>query len=127
MNSKNCSGATFLRSFALLLLLSAGFIPPAYAKHQFLSWSPFPQQSQFTQQFRGAGEPIVIAWGSIEYLSNDLTPGVCPDGISNSLNAVADVYVVKSGTVYRYSPFRLNLRDLDVSGAVNTIIQDNGG
>ena len=77
-------------------------------------------------QFRGTGEPIVIGWGSIEYLSSDLVPGVCPDGTSDTINAVAHVYVVPSGTVYRNSSVRLSLPDKDVSGAVNTIIQDSG-
>ena len=80
MNTKNCSGAAFLRSFSLLLFLLAGFISPIYADHQFLSWEPLPALVQF-KQFKGANQPITIRWGSIEYLDRDLVPGVCPDGI----------------------------------------------
>src|SRR2546427_313112 len=134
MKNKNCSGTTFLQSFSLLIFLLAGFIPSAYAHHQFLSWTPFPQQFQFTKQFRGIAEPIVtIAWGSIEYLSNDLTPGVCRAGDkendtfhNDTINAVADIYVVESGKVYPNSSVRIDIRPLDVTGAVNTIIQDSG-
>ena len=71
--------------------------------------------------------------GSIEYLSNELTPGVRRAGdkendtfTNDTINAVADVYVVPRGTVYPNSSIRIDLRPLDVTGAVNTIIQDSG-
>lgn len=93
---KNVGKASVFSLLALILIVF--LVSPVYAKHQFLSWTPFPQQFQFTQTFTGANQPVTIGWGSIEYLSNDLVPGICPDGISDTISAVADVYIVPSGS-----------------------------
>jgi uncharacterized repeat protein (TIGR01451 family) len=99
---------------------------PVFAHHQFLAWNPFPDQLLYTKQFYSANLPITIGWGSIELLNNEFTPGVCPDGVSDSISAIANVYVVPSGSVYRNSSIRISLMGKDVTGAVNTVIQDSG-
>src|SRR5215468_11952187 len=41
-----------------------------------------------------ANQLITIGWGSFNFVRNAITPGVCNGGLDDTLNAVANIYIV---------------------------------
>jgi len=110
--------------FCLLWFITS---PHAHAElHDILVWDPLPAYLPYVKTFY-QNQLITIGWGSFNFLSNAITPGVCNGGIDDTLAAVANIYIVHttgSGSIYRNSSIRLP--STDVSGRFNTVVQDSG-
>jgi hypothetical protein len=129
MKNKHCSGSRLLQPFLLLIFsVVLGFILlPAYAELQHvLSWDPLPAYLRYTKIFY-ANQLTTIGWGSFNFVSNALTPGVCHGDhyVDDTLTAVADIYVIPAGTI-KNRTIRFNLADQDISGSFNTVVQESG-